>query len=430
MMPPPSLLDARDLSGATPKRVRSGVVVPFTNENFEGEMLLFVRDPALPTQPSGPGKRYWELQVQGRFRRAVPNFYMGMELSEPIKMSLLLRGISSTFLGFVRSIEQDIHTSFGSSKNDNTELPHLVTPLFKGVDAVIETVDGSGESPPALGSDIFAGRKYPKSDRPSAVRLDAIYTFSVFSTFIDIFAWKIKGVPAIGAMDMLGFFKDASLRIVAYTVPQTEGLKKKDKVHLQGEKSYLLCLHLEPPHLRPQGNSPSGADILVSAMGGSGKKLWKQKSRRSRSGSVGDSGGRASRSSSRAPAAAEAPATSPVGPTRPRHREELPVAPPLFREAISAPAAVADGRDSETEELAQQRLLMWMAGSPPSRPSHRRALSDPSRRRASKGESPAGSHGWRTRLLAVVRFRKTESAAEKRAKASPWADIVPMTPVA
>ena len=42
MMPPPSLLDARDLSGATPKRVRSGVVVPFTNENFEGEMLLFV----------------------------------------------------------------------------------------------------------------------------------------------------------------------------------------------------------------------------------------------------------------------------------------------------------------------------------------------------------------------------------------------------
>ena len=216
-MPPPFLLDARDLSGSKPRRVRSGVVVPFSNENFEGRMLLFVRDPSLPAQPSGPGKRYWELQVQGRFCRALANFYMGMELSEAIKMSLLLRGVSATFLGFVKGIEQDIHTSFGSSKNDSTELPHLVTPLFKGVDAVIETVDGSDESPPALGSDLFAGRKYPKSERPSAVRLDAIYTFSVYSTFIDIFAWKIMGVPAIGAVDMLGFFKDASLRIVAYT---------------------------------------------------------------------------------------------------------------------------------------------------------------------------------------------------------------------
>ena len=104
------------------------------------------------------------------------------------------------------------------------------------------------------------------------------------------------------------------------------------------------------------------------------------------------------------------------------------MAPPLFREAISAPAAVADGRDSETEELAQQRLLMWMAGSPPSKPSHRRAHSDPSRRRAARAESPA-NRGWRTKLLAAVRMRKTVPAAERRAKASPWADLVAVTSV-
>jgi hypothetical protein len=214
-------LGPTERSGETSTLVRPGVVTPLINDDFKGELIFFVRDPALPTTASGPGKRYWELQVQGRFRRPVENFFMGMELSEALKMTFFMRGVASTLLSFVKTFESDIHTSFGAGKTAETaELPHLVTPIFKGVDAVVETVDGTGE-PPTLGSDLLSGPKRPKSERPQSARLDATYTFSVFSTFLDLFAWKIKGMPAVGSVDMHGFFKDAALRIIAYSCAPT-----------------------------------------------------------------------------------------------------------------------------------------------------------------------------------------------------------------
>ena len=60
------------------------------------------------------------------------------------------------------------------------ELPHFVTPLFKGVDVVIETPDGSAEQPPALGSTALSEltnvrvTAASKAARPQRVRLDAV----------------------------------------------------------------------------------------------------------------------------------------------------------------------------------------------------------------------------------------------------------------
>lgn len=188
-----TLLEASEHSGPSPKRIRSGIPMAFSNEQFEGKLLLFVRDPSIPPAAKAPGNRYWELQVQGRFKTHVENLYMGMELSEGIgKMGFFFRSVANTTVAFTKTYEPDIHFSFGAVKDELIELPHLVTPMFKAVDAFAETVDGT-EAPPVLGSDLLATHKAPKSERPSAVRLDATYTFAVYSTMLDAHSWRVRG---------------------------------------------------------------------------------------------------------------------------------------------------------------------------------------------------------------------------------------------
>ena len=216
-----NLLTASEVSASHARRVRAGVPTRLANEYFEGELLLFVQDPALRAtmeKPVGRAKRYWELQVQGRFLKPVDNFVMGMEATEPLKMSLPLRLVSSTLFSFMRTFEPDLHSSFGSNaKKDGSggELPHVCTPLFNGADTIVETLDGSGDAPPTLGEP-YMGPKLTRAERPQSVRLDATYTFMTFSTFCDVYAWKIKGLPT-GAIDIATFLRDSSMRIVAYT---------------------------------------------------------------------------------------------------------------------------------------------------------------------------------------------------------------------
>jgi hypothetical protein len=191
----PLLLQASELSGRMPRRVRAGVPVAIANESFEGTLLLFARNPAAPVV--GPaGKRLWELQVQGRFRKPIDNFYMGMEVTETVKPSFFLRGVSAVLLNYARTFEPDVHFSYGTTKHGSTELPHLVTPLFKGADVAIETPDG--EDPPELGSEALAYHlkaKQPKSERPRAVRLDCTYTALFVSTTIDLCVRPLRPHP-------------------------------------------------------------------------------------------------------------------------------------------------------------------------------------------------------------------------------------------
>ena len=452
----PQLLESHEHSGTAPKRVRSGVVTPFVNECFEGEMLFFVRDPSLPVAPK---QRYWELQVQGRFRKRVENFYMGMELTEPLKVSFFLRGLAATFTAFVKSVEPDIHYSLGVSKADAEERPHLVTPYFKGVDAIVETVDGSGE-PPALGSDLLSGPRIPKSERPTSVRLDATYTFSVFSTFLDFFAWKIKGIPALGSVDLAGYFRDAALAIVVYCVPTPDDARsskrKSDKAHLQSEKNYFLRLQVDPPHIRParslsrqstpdprDAEAPSASEppLLITSIpstlrrlrssGGSGKgSSLRRSSRGSKEDSSPPEKSPLSRASSgKAATNGASAAAAATTPQRPPPQPELLAAPPLFRDAIgNTPAeAVDQPLDAETAELAQQRLLVWMSGAGAGgKKGHRRVNSDPSKERdalAAEGRRPSLVKRL-TRTLSVTSNRRAESAAVRRAKSSPWLSIV------
>ena len=430
----------------SPVCVRAGAPTRISNSGFEGQVLFFVRDSSTPLPAGGSKVRYWELQVQGRFLHEVDSFFMGLELSEPIKMSLLFRGLSGTILSFVKSFEADVHASFGASKASGLETPHLVSPLFKGVDAVVETVDGTGP-PPELGTDLTAGPKVPKSERPQRVRTDATYTMCVFSTFIDLFAWKVKGLPGGSSLDMNSFFRDAALRIVCYScvhmphpplacaratgrqraprptattatdrdrprprqpeqsaesgsicppshrLPRMEGARRRDVPHYEHDKSYLIQVQVSPPHLRlpsplSQQNTPTEIDLsscVPSSAATTATAAATAAERASASGgpasderptrnSAGKKRTKQRHSSSlrrpRVERAASPPAvaTPPTASRLPRSPvDELPTAPPLFRYAISnvagSPLAIEPAADDiYSQEMAQQRLLMWMAG--------------------------------------------------------------------
>ena len=108
---------------------------------------------------------------------------------------------------------------------------------------------------------------------------------------------------------------------------------------------------------------------------------------------------------------------SEVGTTPPRVvrvQSEGMCKPPLFRHAIGTPAthdqaqqSAADARAAQLEEeAAQQRLLMWMAGTQPKMAKgHRRQFSDPA--------SPKPLHGrpsWRERWFGK-RFKSRSSSS-------------------
>lgn len=248
------VFDAADVSASQPVCVRAGTLTRISNDYFEGTCLIFVRDPTVPVLTPGTFcRRYFEIQLQGRFKRTPERFFIGMELSEVLRLSMMARGISNTLFSFVRSYEPDIDVSFGSKDKVGVdfELPHLVAPLFKGCDIVVETPDG--EALPTLGTDITGGRTHPKGGRPMRIRLDCTYTICTFSTCIDLFAWKVKGTP-VGDVDVgkvVG--RDNAIRVVMYALQPPANAGARDgarPAHAIARKAYMLCVQLEPPARR------------------------------------------------------------------------------------------------------------------------------------------------------------------------------------
>ena len=155
-----------ECSGPTPSDVKLGVPVPISNELFEGSLIFFVTKNPLPAPPKTkngvadtssspplePGQSYyfWETQIQGRFKKEIDTWFMGMELSIPLKMGLMSRAIAMTLFKFVKSFDPDTHATAG--EKDMREMAHMATRHFRGVDYLLITPDG--EAPPPLGQSL------------------------------------------------------------------------------------------------------------------------------------------------------------------------------------------------------------------------------------------------------------------------------------
>ena len=259
----------------------SSLPVPFKTDFFEGEVLLMVR--TTPLEPRykhifqrisditpSTTKATFEVHCQGKFT-AIPNgkLFIGAEITKKMNLGLFTRGLCRTVLQFVNSINPFIHSSFGD--DSNSELPHIVGPLWSLADKVVVT--SPSETPPKLGhvlqedNDSRARRRSHKL-LEEEIDLQSTYSFSVNTNNIELCDWNMVNIPLMKAMDLHTFWDDADLRLCCYCVPcarQNSAKNEKDVVkslpkhHYQSSIQYLMCVQLEHltnhPGRAPNSNS-------------------------------------------------------------------------------------------------------------------------------------------------------------------------------
>ena len=87
-----------------PSRVEVGASKPthFSNDLFEGKILFLAADAKGAAQAIAPGRTF-ELQVQGRFKRPVEHFFMGVELTEGLAgLGPMKRGVMNWLFSLVK----------------------------------------------------------------------------------------------------------------------------------------------------------------------------------------------------------------------------------------------------------------------------------------------------------------------------------------
>jgi hypothetical protein len=182
-----------------------------------------------------------------------------------MNLGLLTRGICSSILKFVKSINPLIHTSFGDA--ENVELPHITGPLWSMSDRIVITPPG--EVPPLLGN-ILPENEIRRATRRSnpyhveTIDLNSTYSFSTNTENIELCDWAMVNVPLMKQFDLHTFWEDADIRLVAYSVPGRDGASVAGdtklgasigpKQHKQVENQYLLCVELQ--HLSNHPDRP------------------------------------------------------------------------------------------------------------------------------------------------------------------------------
>lgn len=255
-------------NNSIPIEANSTHPIPFETSLFTGELLLLVRandkgnNISYANDNYGPifeGKRRTiEFQIQGRFQRApIGSLYMGIEITQPMKLGLVTKGLCRMLLNFMQRFSKDLHYSFGEGDfstsidgNNGTEYPHIVFPL-KDLDRLVITKEG--EAPPRLGTVIeeteesIAKRTSMRADALHVWNSTDTYTMSFNTMYVDLPTWRIVNVPIMKDMDLRSFWGDSLVRLVGYEyidesrkMNNTFGVKKHEQTCI----NYLFCVQV------------------------------------------------------------------------------------------------------------------------------------------------------------------------------------------
>jgi len=230
--------------------------IPFENEHFKGKVIFKLKPPSVDDMNEpyrahfGALNRKFELQIQGCFKQApTGSVWLGAEIGhcDPSKgedrmqigfMKKTLCRIVLNTMNLMRG--NTVHYSFGG----DGQLPHIILPLYTSVDSFVET--DSSVRPPAMGVKMFEeDEKSFKERRKSKAKdkkyeLGKTYSFTLHNGNLDLYSWKVVGIPGVKAMDLESFWRDMPLRICAY---ETDG--PFSAKHTKTSKKYLFCFELK-----------------------------------------------------------------------------------------------------------------------------------------------------------------------------------------
>lgn len=237
-------LDVRllDKNGSyAPFPLNSPVPIPIETDLFCGKMLVVLRPPNPEQDDPFWNERIFShrqrrviIQIQGKFLRKPRGIvYAGAQVSDPMKLGLITRGVCSVLLRLVESFKKDVHYSYGTA----VEAAHIVAPAYSFFERVVVTPDG--ETPPPM------EETFPESQESIAQRKVAngmewnttdTYSFSFFSMYIDLALWKLVNIPATGDLRLQTFWGNSMLNICMY-----EKLGDSPQ-HLDNEKNFVFSL--------------------------------------------------------------------------------------------------------------------------------------------------------------------------------------------
>mmetsp|Transcript_12732 Transcript_12732/g.19070 ORF Transcript_12732/g.19070 Transcript_12732/m.19070 type:complete len:300 (+) Transcript_12732:97-996(+) len=228
--------------------------IAFENDNFVGKVIFKVRpneESELPESYKDYFKKYirkFSLQVQGRIKKRLSGpVYLGGELgrspdtpeSRPMSIGFMQKGFSRLCLSTISLLRSGLHYSLGDSEQE----PHIVLPLYSVSDTFLETDE---KDAPSMGVEMFdEDEKSVKKRRRSKIKNipemspDKVYSFSLHNHNLDLFNWKVEGIPGMKPMQLSKYWQNRPFRISAYVHSESPS-----RPHTDATKKYLFCFQL------------------------------------------------------------------------------------------------------------------------------------------------------------------------------------------
>jgi hypothetical protein len=231
--------------------------IDIETELFQGRILIIVRPPNPEDDPYwnerifSKRKRRLVIQIQGKFKyKPTGVVFAGAEVSEQMKLGMLVRGLCGMLLKLVDSYNSNMHYSFGDSKG--LEKPHIVAPAYTFFERVVATPPE--ETPPPM--DCFFEESNESISRRKASESNGewnttdTYSLSFYSMYIDLPTWKLVSLPVSGDISLKTFWGNSLLSICMYEKTGTE------KQHLQQFNRYGFAVQTKflDPGLQSQPN--------------------------------------------------------------------------------------------------------------------------------------------------------------------------------
>jgi hypothetical protein len=208
-------------SGSTQFALNSRDPVDFETDLFKGRVMCVLRpddpndDPYWNERIFSQKKRRMLLNVQGKFKYKPQGIvYAGAEISKPMKLGLVTRGLAGVLLKLVETFISGVHSSFGNGE----ELAHIVAPAFTFFERLVVTPPG--QAPPILDGIIDEPaeslmKRRKSKDTGNWNTIDT-YTFSFYSMNISLPTWSLIGLPASGDINLKTFWGDSTVNICMY----------------------------------------------------------------------------------------------------------------------------------------------------------------------------------------------------------------------
>jgi hypothetical protein len=251
---------------ATPHfQINSSSGFPIENDLFVGKIILVLRplkpedDPQFKDRLIDAQKTF-EIQIQGKFKR-VPRgqMYMGGQITEPISLGGMTKGISNLLLRLLsRHVGANLAYSFGTDH----ELPHISFPLITAMENVLITKPH--ENIPTLGQPFVESQELKQcrmsgtKDIENCWNLEDTYSMSYSAKSIDLSTWRITKPCEINLGRLWG---KSALRLIIYEKHQERTEKN----------NYLLALQMQflgvASSLSGRGDEPEVDPSYILARG-------------------------------------------------------------------------------------------------------------------------------------------------------------------